>query len=233
MDLAAARKVDQFIGISETVRTRIRETYGREAEVIFPPVDTDRIQPSGAPSEDFYLVVSRLVRQKRVDLAVEACTRLGRRLVVVGDGPELPGLRALAGPTVSFVGALPDAEVFSLYARCRALLFSGLEDFGITPVEAQAAGRPVVAYGRGGTTETVISGVTGVLFEEQSPQSMADAMLSLEGMALDSAACRANALRFSAHRFREAISNAVMAAAAQPARSATMPALVQTAAQPG
>jgi glycosyltransferase involved in cell wall biosynthesis len=213
MDLRAAAKVDRFIAISATVRDRIRRTYGRDADVIFPPVDTDRIQPSGGHPDDFYLVVSRLVRQKRIDVAVDACTLLGRPLMVVGSGPELPRLRRAAGTTVRFLGHLPDAEVFALYARCRAFLFPGFEDFGLTPVEAQAAGRPVVAFRRGGAAETVTDGETGVLFDEQTPHALAAAMVRLDGLSLDPADCRRNALRFSADVFRTAMAGAVASVA--------------------
>lgn len=204
-DLEAARGVDEFIAISHHVAERIRRTYARDARVIYPPVDTGRIQPTGAPPEDFYLVVSRLVRYKRVDLAIEACNRLRRPLVVVGTGPALPRLRALAGDTIHFAGALDDASIVDLYSRCRAFLFPGLDDFGITPVEAQAAGRPVIAYGSGGAAETVTDGVTGVLCEEQSVGAMVAAIERLDDTAIDPAACRTNAERFDAAIFRERI----------------------------
>lgn len=201
-DRVSSDRVDHFVANSREVAGRIRRHYRRDSEVIYPPVDTDAIRPNGRPAEDFYLVVSRLVGYKRVDLAVQAATRLGRRLVVVGRGPELKRLRALAGPTVELRGWVDDAEVASLYARCRGFLFPGLEDFGIAPVEVQAAGRPVVAYARGGALETVVDGVTGVLFEEQTVESLADAILRLEAMETDPALCRRNAERFGAPEFR-------------------------------
>jgi glycosyltransferase involved in cell wall biosynthesis len=200
-DRLSADRVDHFVAISHEVAGRIRKHYRRDAEVIYPPVDVDRFTPRARP-EDFYLVVSRLVGYKRVDLAVKAATRLGRRLMVVGDGPERERLKAMAGPTVTFLGRRPDPEVAELYARCRALLFPGLEDFGITPVEAQAAGRPVIAYAAGGALETVVDGVTGVLFEEQTEDALAEAMLSLERAHLNPATCRRNAERFDASEFR-------------------------------
>jgi len=201
-DRLSSDRVDHFVANSREVAGRIRRHYRRDAEVIYPPVDVDRIRPSGEPPEDFYLVVSRLVGYKRVDLAVEAATRLGRRLVVVGRGPEMKRLSALAGPTVELRGWASDEEVASLYARCRAFLFPGFEDFGMSPVEAQAAGRPVVAYGRGGALETVVDGSTGVLFDEQTVDSLCDAILRLERMELDPAVCRRNAQRFSPAEFR-------------------------------
>lgn len=205
-DLAAAARVDQFVGNSDNVAGRIRRHYGRESVVIYPPVDTDRVLGDGQPPDDFYLVVTRLVGYKRVDLAIEACNRLKRRLVVVGTGNQFEHLRRLAGPTVTFAGALPDADVAKLYARAKAFLFPGFEDFGITPVEAQAAGRPVVAFGKGGALETVVGGVTGVFFHEQSVDAVVDAMKQLDHLDIDPRACRANAERFDSSIFRQQIS---------------------------
>jgi glycosyltransferase involved in cell wall biosynthesis len=208
-DRLAADRVDHFVGISQEVAGRIDRHYRRDAEVIYPPVDVERVRPNGLPPEDFYLVVSRLVGYKRIDLAVEACNRLGRRLVVVGDGPERRRLEGLAGPTVEFRGSLDDAEVADLYARCRALIFPGLEDFGIAPVEAQAAGRPVVAYGRGGALETVVGGVTGVFFDEQTVEATTTAVRKLEGVSFDSRRCRENALRFDSRKFLHALATKI------------------------
>ncbi|MET0400285.1 MAG: glycosyltransferase [Longimicrobiaceae bacterium] len=208
-DRVSADRVDHFVGISHEVASRIRRHYRRDAEVVYPPVDVDRIQPNGLPPEDFYLVVARLVPYKRVDLAVRAATRLGRRLVVVGDGSERRRLEALAGPTVEFLGRRGDDEVAELLARCRAFLFPGWEDFGIAPVEAQAAGRPVIAYGRGGAAETVVDGSTGVLFEEQTVDALADAMLRADAIAFEPATCRRNAERFGADVFRAQLGAAI------------------------
>lgn len=208
-DRLSADRVDHFIGISHEVGSRIRRHYRRDAEVVYPPVDVDRIRPNGLPPEDFYLVVARLVPYKRVDLAVQAASRLGRRLVVVGDGSERRRLEALAGPTVEFLGRRGDDEVAELLARCRAFLFPGWEDFGIAPVEAQAAGRPVIAYGRGGAAETVVDGATGVLFEEQTVDSLAEAMLRADGIAFDPATCRRNAERFGSDVFRAQLGAAI------------------------
>lgn len=208
-DRASSVRVDRFVAISGEVADRIRRHYDRDSEVVFPPVDVDRIRPDGRDPEDFYLVVSRLVGYKRVDLAVQAATRLGRRLVVVGAGPELKRLRAMAGPTVEFRGRLSDPEVAELYARCRALLFPGLEDFGIVPVEVQAAGRPVIAFGEGGVLDTVVDGETGTLFREQTVDSLVEAMLRHEGRAWDPAACRRNAERFDAAEFRRQLAETI------------------------
>jgi glycosyltransferase involved in cell wall biosynthesis len=211
-DSAAAARVTRFIANSRNVAERIRRNYNRDSTVIYPPVEVERISPNGLPADDFYLVVSRLVGYKRVDLAVQACNRLGRRLIVVGTGPEAARLRSLAGPTVQFAGALPDAEIAGLYARCKAFLFPGLEDFGIAPVEAQAAGRPVVAFAQGGARETVLDGATGLLFTEQTVDSLADAMLRLDAAPMAPLACRTNAERFSAEKFRTQMAAAVTGA---------------------
>lgn len=208
-DRLSADRVDHFVSLSREVAGRIRRHYRRDAEIVYPPVEVDRIRPNGRPAEDFYLVVSRLVEYKRIDLAVQAATRLGRRLIVVGEGPMRKKLEAMAGPTVEFTGFLPDDEVADLLARCRGFLFPGLEDFGIAPVEAQAAGRPVVALGRGGTSETVVDGVTGVLFDEQSVEAVIDGIRRLERTRIDPVACRRNAERFSPERFRAELSRVI------------------------
>jgi glycosyltransferase involved in cell wall biosynthesis len=201
-DRLAADRVDHFVAISHEVAGRIQRHYRRDAEVVHPPVDVDRFTVESGKPDDYYLVVSRLVPYKRVDLAVQAATRLGRRLLVVGDGPERRRLETLAGPTVEFLGRREDQEIATLYARCRALIFPGWEDFGIVPVEAQAAGRPVVAFGRGGATETVVDGRTGVLFDAQTVEAVVAAMLTLERSEIDPHVCRRNAERFDASRFR-------------------------------
>jgi glycosyltransferase involved in cell wall biosynthesis len=184
-DRATAAGVHHFVAISRFVADRIRRTYGREADVIYPPVDVSRFRIEETTG-DFYLVVSALTPYKRVDLAVEACNRLGRRLLVVGTGPEERRLRGLAGPTVEMLGWRDDTETARLYARCRALLFPPLEDFGITPLEAMAAGRPVIAYGRGGVRETVVppgeaEAPTGLFFEHQTVEALVEAIRRFEG----------------------------------------------------
>ncbi len=203
-DRRAAGNVDYFIANSRYVAERIRRHYGREAVVIYPPVQVERFRPQAKPG-DYYLVVSELVGYKRVDLAVEACSQLGRALVVVGDGAEAQKLRAVAGPMVSFRGRLPDAEVTALMEGCRAFLYPQVEDFGITAVEAQAAGRPVIALARGGALETVIDGETGVLFPDQSVAGLRGAISDFEARegAFSSWACRRQAERFSREHFLE------------------------------
>lgn len=202
-DREAAAQVDCFIGNSRFVAERIRRIYRREAEVIYPPVDWERFAgPETAPS-DTYLVVSELVSYKRVDLAVEACTRSKRKLIVAGDGPERARLAAAAGPSVRFVGRVDDAEVVRLMRACRALIHPQIEDFGISAVEVQAAGRPVIAFRGGGALETVIEGRTGVFFDRQTPEALAAALDRFERMpAFSVAECRRNAQGYSPERFR-------------------------------
>jgi glycosyltransferase involved in cell wall biosynthesis len=207
-DRRTARRVTHFVAISETVRRRIAECYDRDSIVIYPPVDTDFYTPDPAVRrEDYYLVISAFAPYKRVDLAVEACNRLARRLVVIGSGQDAERLKAMAGPTVEFLGWRPDAELRDHLRRCRALLFPGEEDFGIVPVEANACGTPVVAYGRGGATETVVplarDGSSGEWFEEQSVDSLVAAIERVERStdALNPAAARRQALKFDQRRF--------------------------------
>ncbi|MDQ4130724.1 MAG: glycosyltransferase [Actinomycetota bacterium] len=200
-DLAGAARVDRFLANSRHVAARIRKYYRRKAEVVHPPVDVEALLTRERRGGGPYLVVSRLVPYKRVDLAVDACTRLGRELVVVGEGRERERLEAMAGPSVSFVGAVDDAELGERLAACRGLLFPGEEDFGIVPVEAQAAGAPVIAYGLGGVLDSVVDGVTGLFFSEQTTGSLADAILRFEGLSLDPEDARRQAARFRPERF--------------------------------
>jgi glycosyltransferase involved in cell wall biosynthesis len=172
------------VAISHFVADRIRRAYGREADVIHPPVDVARFAIEES-TVDYYLVVSALAPYKRVDLAIEGANRLRRRLVVVGTGPEARRLAALAGPTVEMLGWRDDAAVAQLYARCRALIFTPLEDFGITPLEAMASGRPVIAFGQGGVLETVVppgdaAPATGLFFARQTVDDLVDAIQRFE-----------------------------------------------------
>jgi glycosyltransferase involved in cell wall biosynthesis len=207
-DRQTASGVTHFVAISQTVQGRIRECYGRESEVIYPPVDTEFYTPAAVPRENYYLVVSAFAPYKRLDLAIEACQRLKRPLVLIGQGQDEQRLRARASGNVHFLGWQPDRVVRDHLRRCQALLFPGEEDFGIVPVEAQACGAPVIAYGRGGATETVIGPndgpePTGLFFPEQTARALSDAIVDFErvGRAFSSQAARRQALRFNSRRF--------------------------------
>ena len=204
-DIASVSRVNYFLAGSQIAARRIRKHYNRDADVIYPPIDTRRFQPSGAEPEDFYLVVSRLVYAKRIDVAVKAFAGTDRRLVVIGTGERLPSLKKIATPNIEFLGYQPDEVVRDHYSRCRGLVFPGEEDFGLTPVEAQACGRPVVAYAAGGSLETVIDGETGVFFAEQSPESLRRALERFETLEFDPARIRVNAERFDLSIFAERI----------------------------
>ena len=204
-DLRTAQHPQYMIAISENIRKRIRKIYGRESDVIYPPVETSTLNVE-TRHEGFDLIVSALVPYKRVDLAVDAYTRLGLRLVVIGDGPDFARLRQMAGPTVSMAGWLSDAGVHDHFRRCRAVIFPGEEDFGIVPVEAIACGKPVVAYARGGALETVLErpGLrTGVLFREQSADSLIAAVRSLETTTFDPDAMHRFALGFDREIYKQ------------------------------
>lgn len=204
-DWAAAQRVDHFVAISTAVQERIRAIYGRESVVIHPPVDTDRYTPDPAvPVGDYYLIVSRLIPYKRIDLAVAAFRHLPQeKLLIVGDGRDRAALQAAATPNVTFLGRQSAEKLRELMRGCRVFLFPGLEDFGIAPVEAMAAGRPVVAFGGGGALDTVLPGVTGEHFAEQSVESLLAVLQRFDPAAYDPAACRAQAERFGRDVFRE------------------------------
>jgi glycosyltransferase involved in cell wall biosynthesis len=208
-DLRTAARPNLYVANSSIVADRIRRIYGRQATVVPPPVDVARFPEAPAETEDYYLVLSRLNTYKRIHLAVEAFNKLGRRLLIVGDGPHRPALERMAGPTVRFLGHVGDEEVTRLLMRCRALIFPGEEDFGITVLEANAAGRPVVAYQGGGALDSVEPGVTGVFFSEPSPDSLAEAVVRSGRVAWDRDVLRRHACRFDAAAFQERM-NAVL-----------------------
>ncbi|MGH2733534.1 MAG: glycosyltransferase [Actinomycetota bacterium] len=202
-DRRVATRPDAYIANSTTVARRILEIYGREAQVVHPPVDVERFSrtESRAQDEGFYLVVARLLPYKRVDLAVRVCTRRHVPLVVVGEGPAYDHLQRIAGPTVTMAGRISESELVQRYRACRALIQCGAEDFGLAPLEANAAGRPVVAYARGGATDTVVEGRTGILFAEQSEGALHDALDRLEARPWDRDQLRRHASRFDESRF--------------------------------
>jgi len=209
-DRRTADRVTHFIAISQTIQKRIQECYGRSSVIIYPPVDTDFYQPDpNVAREDFYLVLSAFAPYKRVDLAIEACNRLRKRLVIIGSGQDAARLKALAGPTVTFLGWRPDEVLRDHLRRCRALIFPGEEDFGIVPVEANACGTPVIAFARGGATETVVplagESPTGEWFEEQTVDSLIMAMERLERTPINPASARHQSLRFTKENYRRSV----------------------------
>jgi glycosyltransferase involved in cell wall biosynthesis len=209
-DLAGASRPDVFVANSTHVAARIRKYYRREATVVHPPVDVERHLYRPRREDDYYLVLGRVVPYKKVELAVGACATLGRRVKVVGEGRGLDAARAAAGPGAEFLGFLDDAEVDALLSGARGLLFPGEEDFGIVPVEAQAAGVPVIAYGAGGVRDTVIENETGVFHAEQTVTSVASAILQAESMRFDEYRLRANARRFASARFRAEMTDVLL-----------------------
>ncbi|WP_129595742.1 glycosyltransferase family 4 protein [Anaerophilus nitritogenes] len=203
-DRVSADRVDYFIANSNNVANRIQKHYKRESSVIYPPVDTDFYTPIDE-NEDYYLIVSRLVPYKKIDLAIEVFNDMELPLVIIGDGSELDKYKSIAKENIRFLGRLKDKEVRDYYRRCRAFIFPGEEDFGITPVEAQACGRPVIAYGKGGALETIIDKKTGVFFKDQSVQALKEAVMYLEDYAdqFNKEIIRNHAFKFSTKRFEE------------------------------
>jgi len=210
-DIRTAGRVNHFVAVSEYIRERIRRAYGRDSTVIYPPVKTG-LYALSAQVGDYFLIVSRLAAYKRIDLAIEACNRLRAPLWIVGEGTHGAALRRAAGPTVRFLGRLPQEELSKVLSGCRAFLFPGEEDFGIAPVEAIAAGRPVVAFGAGGALETVVEGETGLFFRAPTPESLLEALRRLDRTSFDPLRCRRRAEMFDKSAFQEKIRAFVEAA---------------------
>jgi glycosyltransferase involved in cell wall biosynthesis len=204
-DRAAADRVDHFIAISRTVQQRITKYYRRDSAVIHPPVDTSKLAPSDS-HDDYFLIVSRLIPYKRIDLAVRAFNELGLPLVIIGDGRDRDSLRSLARSNVKFLGYIPDQEIGNYFARCRVFVLPGQEDFCIAPVEAQAAGRPVIAYAAGGALDTVQEGVTGAFFYDQTPEALVEVVRRFDEANYDPAIIRRNAERFDERVFKKRLS---------------------------
>ena len=200
-DRCAADRVDLFVAISRHVARRIKKYYRRDADVIYPPVNTAWLKPSPTV-DDYFLMVGRLIPYKRADIVVEAFNRLGLPLKIVGTGSEMEQLREMAGPNIEFLGRTPDRELGELYSRCLALLFPQEEDFGIVPLEAMAAGRPVIAYGGGGALETVVEGKTGVFFDRQDAQSVVEAVRGFDPGRFEPERAREQALKFDVDLFK-------------------------------
>lgn len=201
-DVTAAARVDRFVANSHFVEARIAKYYRRRATVIPPPVDVDYYRSTGTARDEFYLAAGRLTGYKRMDLALDAFAQLDRRLVVIGDGPERRRLERRASRNVTFLGAAPRETLRDYFSRCRALVFPGLEDFGILPLEAQACGAPVIAYGAGGALDTVIPDETGVLFAPQSAEALRAAVQRFEKLRFDPARLRAHAQAFCPENFQ-------------------------------
>jgi glycosyltransferase involved in cell wall biosynthesis len=200
-DRSTSGRSDVLVAISETVRERIRRLWGRESELIYPPVDTSGIRLSDR-DDGFLLVAARMLAYRRLDLAVSASTRLGRDLIVVGEGPEDARLRAIAGPSVRFVGRVDRSTLLDLFSRCHAYVVPGIEDFGIAPVEAMAAGKPVVGFRGGGVAETVVDGMTGVLFDNADAEALIGAVGRMDGIVFDRETIRRRAQLFDTAVFR-------------------------------
>lgn len=207
-DLCAARKPDYFLAISTVVKHRIARIYGRDAQVIHPPVNVHRFKVAHK-SENFYLIVSRLLSYKRIDIAVEAFNRLGLPLVIVGDGPDRAYLERLAKSNVTFTGYVNDTKVLDYFYRCRAFIFPGEEDFGIAPLEANACGKPVIAYRAGGTLDTLIEGESGLFFDEQNAESLVQAVQSSQKIEWDPEEIRLHAESFCPENFQQKMINFV------------------------
>jgi glycosyltransferase involved in cell wall biosynthesis len=207
LDSNAAQQPDHFIANSQATAKRIQQVYGRAAEIIHPPINIDRFTPNTHESHGYYLVLSRLVSYKRIDLAIEACSRMNRKLLIVGDGPHKKALMEKAAPCVTFCGRLSDAVVDELIISSRALIFPGEEDFGMTPLELAASGRPTIAYRAGGAMETVIDGVTGTFFDEQTVEDVMSAIERFEAQSFSPEVLRRHAEKFSVGVFREKMAN--------------------------
>ena len=201
-DVLTAKRVTEFVAISRTVQERIRRFYGRDSRLIYPPVDTHLYRPlPPAQKEGYYLVLSRLLPYKRIDVAIEACNRLRVPLVVAGEGRDEPRLRRLAGSTVRFTGRVSDKEAIDLLSHARALILAAEEDFGLTPVEAMASGTPVIAYRGGGATESVLEGETGIFFDRQEPEALSEALSRYNPRHFDLRSCVERAQQFDSVQF--------------------------------
>ncbi len=207
-DLRTANRPNKYVAISTVVKNRIKACYGLDSEVIFPPVEVDRFTPTTRLG-DYFLVVSRLVPYKRIDLVIKAFNQTGLPLIIIGDGPDLPVLERMAHSNITFLGRQPDSVVTKYFSECKALIFPGEEDFGITPLEANAAGRPVIAYRAGGALDTVVEGKTGIFFNELSPSSLIDAVDRAIKTEWKTETLRSNADLFSEQVFLENFSSFV------------------------
>ncbi len=210
-DYISSQRIDTLVANSAYIARRIKKFWNRDARVIHPPVDVERLSPNGQEAEDFFVAFSRFVPYKRMDLAIQACGELKKNLIVIGSGSQESALKALASryQTITFTGRISDDEVKGYLQRCRALIFCAEEDFGIIPVEAQACGRPVIAFGKGGALETIVDGKTGLFFKEQNLSSLKDALQRFENMHFNAADIVSHAQSFSNARFRHELQEAI------------------------
>lgn len=208
-DQISANRVDQWIANSENVKNRIRKIYKAEAKVVYPFVDLETSVNKKPFEGGYFLVISRLNSYKRVDLAVKAANFLRTPLRIVGDGPQRSGLQKLAGPTIEFIGMVEEEVLVALLAGCKALVVAGEEDFGMVSLEAQALGKPVIAFGKGGSLETVVDGITGYLFPEQTAESLIEALVKLDKYGYNKDRCCQTAARFSKQEFIKQFRQAV------------------------
>jgi glycosyltransferase involved in cell wall biosynthesis len=205
-DRAAADRPDVMCSNSKYIAERIAKYYERQADTIYPPVDTARFTDRPVENGDFYLILGRQIPYKRTDLAISVFNQIDRPLKIIGNGSEIPRLKSMVKSSkIEFLGRLTDSQVTEYLSKCKALIFPQEEDFGIVPLEAMACGKPVIAYAKGGGTETVVDGVTGILFDEQTPESLATAIQKFETMSFEASACRARAGEFSTEHFRQRI----------------------------
>ncbi|PIS07608.1 glycosyltransferase family 4 protein [Candidatus Berkelbacteria bacterium CG10_big_fil_rev_8_21_14_0_10_43_13] len=210
-DRASADRVDHFLANSENVRKRISKYYRQDSRVLYPPVEVSEIEMAKDGPSDYFLIVSRLEPYKRIDLVIDVCNKLQKKLIIVGEGSSQADLEAISGPTIKFVGWQSDVKTYQFYRDCRAFIFAGEDDFGITPLEAMAAGRPVIAYSRGGALETVVQNVTGVFFDNPTTESLEKAIVELEEKydTFIPQNCRSQAEKFSKEKFLEHLSHHV------------------------
>jgi len=204
MDLKQSKKIDYYIAISKYVRDKIKKVYSRDSVVIYPPIEVKKYKFSRS-KEGFYLIVSRLKGYKRIDIAIRAFNMLGKKLFIVGTGEDEINLRKISRENIEFLGVVSESELLNLYSKAKSLIFTGKEDFGLTPIEAQASGTPVVAFAEGGASETVISGRTGFFFNKQEPEVLVKVIKEFEKNCLDPVKCRENAERFDFKNFKKDI----------------------------
>lgn len=207
-DYIAAQRPDQYLAISKTVQSRIKKYYHRDSEIIYPGINTDFFKPLSAnhyslATSHYFLVVSRLVPYKHIDIAIQACNALQLSLKIIGTGSHLPHLKKLAGPTIEFLGQLTDQQVLGYYQECAAVIFPGEEDLGLTLLEAQSCGKPVIAYKGGGASEIIQSGTTGLFFDTLSPSALSKALKLYEHKSFDSSTIRQHALAWNIGKYKQ------------------------------